>query len=55
MEDKVDALIKQLGWCKKIDNGITLKYFKGIREGDYIYYYAVTIKDGKIKMIIGQL
>lgn len=37
MEDKVDALIKRLGWCKKIDNGITLKYFKGIREGDYIY------------------
>lgn len=49
MEDKVDALIKRLGWCKKIDNGITLQYFKKFREGDYAYCYGVIIRGGKIK------
>lgn len=28
MEEKVEALIKQLGRHKKIDNGITLQYLK---------------------------
>ncbi len=48
-EEVIDELIRQAGWHKKIDNGITLQYLKKIREGDYTYCYAVTIRDGKIK------
>lgn len=49
MEEVIDALIRQAGWHKKIDNGITLQYFKKFREGDYAYCYGVIIRGGKIK------